>query len=144
MSHTVDCPGWEYFEHQSDAGIRGKGRSVQQAFEQIALALISLITPLEYIHCKTEKKLKAEADNMEMLLPEWLNSLIYEINTGKVIFNEFHIIIRNNKLKAVCCGEKLDIHKHHPAVEVKGVTYDQLSLLQSVNGLWIAQCVVDV
>ena len=31
-------PSWEHFEHQADVGVRGIGRSRDEAFEQAALA----------------------------------------------------------------------------------------------------------
>ena len=33
---------WEHYPHQADAGIRGLGNSLQQAFEQAALALMRI------------------------------------------------------------------------------------------------------
>ena len=38
----------------------------------------------------------------------------------------------------------LEVARHHPAVEVKGATYTELSVKRDEEGRWIAQCVVDV
>lgn len=38
----------------------------------------------------------------------------------------------------------MDMRWHQPAVEIKGATYTALRVAQENNGVWIAQCIVDV
>ena len=38
---------WEHFPHQADMGIRGRGASREEAFEQAAVALTAVITDPE-------------------------------------------------------------------------------------------------
>jgi SHS2 domain-containing protein len=38
----------------------------------------------------------------------------------------------------------VDVARHQPAVEIKGATYTELKVGRTDNGLWFAQCVVDV
>ena len=47
-------------------------------------------------------------------------------------------------LEASAWGEPLDVVRHQPAVEVKGATYTGLLVMQTPEGRWIAECVVDV
>jgi SHS2 domain-containing protein len=62
----------------------------------------------------------------------------------KMLFSRFKVTIQNEKLTAIATGEAIDIQKHQPAVEIKGATYTELKVQQLENGLWLAQCVVDV
>ena len=56
----------------------------------------------------------------------------------------FQVRIEGRRLFATAWGERIDVTRHQPAVEVKGATYTNLSVRQEPNGLWVAQCVVDV
>ena len=80
----------------------------------------------------------------ELLLVDWLNCLLYEMDTRKMLFGRFEVRIEGNKLEAGAWGEKLDVSKHCPVVEVKAATYAELSVRQDEDGRWVAQCVVDV
>ncbi len=57
---------------------------------------------------------------------------------------DFEVFINKNRLSALAWGEKVDITRHAPAVEVKGATYTGLSVKQDEHRQWTAQCVVDV
>ncbi len=41
-------------------------------------------------------------------------------------------------------GEKLDLKKHNPSVEIKGATYSDLKVYRDSNEIWIAQCIIDI
>ena len=138
------APYWEHFAHEADMGIRGIAPTLEQAFEQAALAMTAVITdpdevlPSEAIpiHCK-------EPDN-EFLFLDWINELIYAMAVRGLLFNRFQVSINNGELTATAFGEAVDRQKHQPAVEIKGATLTELHVYQQPDGLWVAQCVVDV
>lgn len=37
----------------------------------------------------------------------------------------------------------MDVARHEPAMEIKGVTYTELRVRPTDHGDWVAQCVVD-
>jgi SHS2 domain-containing protein len=78
------------------------------------------------------------------LLFDWLNALIYEMATRRMLFNAFDVTIQSGRLTATAWGEPVDITRHEPAVEVKGATYTSLQVERQGNGSWRAGCVVDV
>jgi SHS2 domain-containing protein len=61
-----------------------------------------------------------------------------------MLFSRFEVEIHNSRLRAQAWGETVNVDKHHPAVEVKGATFTELSVRQIPGGGWMAQCVVDV
>ena len=61
-----------------------------------------------------------------------------------MLFSRFEINIVGNSLTGQAWGEKVDVSRHHPAVEVKGATYTALRVAREETGAWVAQCVVDV
>jgi tRNA nucleotidyltransferase (CCA-adding enzyme) len=137
-------PGrWEHFEHGADVGVRGLGATKAEAFEQAALALTAAVTepadvrPLEHI------ALTCEAPDDELLLAEWLNALVYEMSTRRMLFSRFAVSLMGTRLEAEAWGEPVDAVRHRPAVEVKGATYTMLRVAPDDGG-WLAQTVVDV
>ena len=135
---------WEHFPHQADVGVRGLGATLEQAFEQAALALTAVITDPAEVAAKEMLQLSCIAPDAELLLVDWLNVLIYEMVTRNMLFSCFEVHIDGNNLTAQVWGEALDVARHHPAVEIKGATYTALKVEQQADGGWLAQCVVDV
>lgn len=134
---------WEHFDHEADIGVRGVGPSKAQAFEQAALAMTAVMTdpaavePLEMVH------IECEAPDDDLLLAEWLNSLVYEMATRKMLFGRFSVQLAQGALRGRAWGERVDPERHHPAVEIKGATYTSLRVAEEC-GAWIAQTVLDV
>jgi tRNA nucleotidyltransferase (CCA-adding enzyme) len=136
---------WEHFSHQADMGIRGRGNSKEEAFEQAALALTAVITNLEDVEPAACVTFRCEDADIELLFAEWINALVYEMATRKMLFCRFSVTLKDeHSLIGEAWGEPVDIAKHQPAVEVKGATYTALEVRQEADGSWIAQCVVDV
>jgi tRNA nucleotidyltransferase (CCA-adding enzyme) len=125
-------------------GIRGIGPTKEAAFESAACALTAVITDLGCVSPTQAVSISCEAPDDELLLVDWLNSLVYEMATQKMLFSRFHVHFTDHSLQATAWGEPVDITRHQPAVEVKGATYTELSVNQDEQGRWIAQCVVDV
>lgn len=139
-----NCDSWEHFSHQADMGVRGCGSTLADAFAQTALAMMATMTELKNIYPSIPVTIECQAPDAEFLLVDWLNALIYEIATRHLLFARFDVAIEKNKLRATAWGEPIDVAKHHPAVEIKGATYTALQVQQRSDGLWCAQCVVDV
>ncbi|MCW5699829.1 MAG: archease [Rhodospirillales bacterium] len=134
---------WEHFEHGADIGVRGSGPTVEAAFEQAALALTAVIVDPARVAPQTEIEVSCEATDLELLLVDWLNALIYEMASRRMVFSAFDVRIDGNRLAAKARGEAVDTDRHAPAVEVKGATYTELRV-DFRDGRWYAQCVVDV
>ena len=134
---------WEHFPHGADIGVRGLGATLEEAFEQAALALTAVVTGLAAVAPGEMIRLSCAAPDAELLLVDWLNALIYEMATRNMLFSRFEVHLEQNRLTAQAWGEALEAGRHHPAVEVKGATYTALKVAQQPGG-WLAQCVVDV
>lgn len=135
---------WEHFDHDADIGIRGIGPTLEQAFEQAAIAMTAVITDPAKVMASTAVTLTCTAPDHELLLVDWINNLIYEMATRSVLFGRYQVAIENDVLTAVAWGESVDVLKHQPAVEIKGATFTELRVYQNPDALWVAQCVVDV
>jgi tRNA nucleotidyltransferase (CCA-adding enzyme) len=144
MSEKQKKSGWEHFEHEADVGIRGVGPTREKGFEQAAVALTAVITNPAKVSPVEEVGVKCSAPDDELLLVDWLNGLLYEMDTRGVLFSRFEVRIDGSELAGRAWGEKIDVSRHRPVVEVKAATYTELSVRQDEQGAWVAQCVVDV
>lgn len=135
---------WSHFHHGADIGVRGVGASKEEAFEQAALALTAVITAPDRVAPNEAVTLVCEAPDDDLLFADWLNALVYEMATRKMLFSRFEVRLEKDRLRARAWGERVNVIKHEPAVEVKGATYTNLEVKQDESGAWLAQCVVDV
>ena len=138
------CGGWEHFSHDADIGVRGFGATKEQAFEQAALAMTAVITDPAQLGCDQSVEVACEAPDDELLLTDWLNALIFEMATRRLLFSRFEVHFDDRHLRGRAWGEKVDVAKHQPAVEIKGATLTCLRVERESDGRWLAQCVVDV
>ena len=139
-----DVAAWEHFEHGADIGVRGIGATLAEAFEQAALALTAVLTDPAGVIPRTSVGIRCAAPDDEVLLVDWLNALVYEMATRRMLFGRFGVTIEGRALAGEARGEPVDVARHRPAVEVKGATYTALSVARRADGNWVAQCVVDV
>jgi len=135
---------WELLPHGADIGVCGIGCSKAEAFEQAGVALTAVVTDPNTVAAEHIVEISCTAPDDELLLVEWLNALIYEMATRKMLFARFEVRIDDHKLLAKARGEVIDMNRHETAVEVKGATCTELKVAQNANGEWRAQCIVDV
>jgi len=136
--------GWQHFDHSADIGVRGIGVTKAESFAQAAIAMTGVMTEPRLVAPVEVVEIFCKAPEADLLFIEWMNALVYEMATRKMLFSRFDIQISKNTLAAKAWGEPVDIERHHPAVEIKGATFTALSVQQENDGRWIAQCVVDV
>ena len=86
---------WEHFPHEADMGIRGFGATLEEAFEQAAAAMTAIIADLDKIEPKQKIKIRCQAGDDELLFVDWLNSLICEMDTRKMLFSRFEVSVAN-------------------------------------------------
>lgn len=135
---------WEHFAHMADLGVRGLGPSREAAFEEAALAMCAAMTDPALVRPDVLFEVDCDATEGEFLFVDWLNALISEMSARRMIFGKFEVRVSNSHLHGRAWGEVADPARHHPAVEVKGATLTELKVFQNADGLWTAQCVVDV
>ena len=138
------APSYEHFEHQADMGIRGFGRTREEAFAQAALALTAVVVPPESIAPRESVHVTCTAPDDELLLLDGLNAVVYQMAARKMVFGGFEVHREGNRLDGKMDGEPLDVGRHQPGVEVKAATATSLRVARLADGTWLAQCVVDV
>jgi SHS2 domain-containing protein len=135
---------WEHFDHQADVGVRGLGRTRDEAFEEAALALTAVVVPPERIEPREQVRVTCTGDDDELLLLDWLSTVVYEMSARQMVFGRFVARIFGDRLDGELYGEPVDRARHQPGVEVKAATATALHVGQRPDGTWVAECVVDV
>ena len=135
---------YELFAHEADIGIRGWGSTKAVAFAQAALGLTAVVTDPAEVNACTSVAIECAAPNDVTLFVDWINALIFEMAVRKMLFARFEMAIEQGKLTATAWGEAVDRVRHEPAAEPKGATYTEARVQCDADGVWTAQCVVDV
>jgi SHS2 domain-containing protein len=138
---------FELIPHSSDMGVRGIGKTVEEAFAEAARAMFSLMANLERVEPKEAIPFKVEADSLENLFVSFLGELLFLRDVHGMLFRHFELRLKEEGprflLEGVAYGEKFDPRKHEPGIDVKAATYAWVKV-EKTDGTWIAQGVVDV
>lgn len=132
---------YELIEHTADVGIKVRGRTLKELFENSAKGMFGVIRGTETAHAshnvaeRRKIEIKKEADGFEELLVDWLSELLYIFNKDNIIFSSFNIIRLNNKeILGEAAGEKIGPAQADFQVEIKAVTFHGLKIKKSKAG----------
>jgi SHS2 domain-containing protein len=131
-----------YFDHDADIGIIGRGNSLEECFVDAATAMFALMANLSNVEPKISITFEFEETDVELAFVTWLNSLIAKAQAENLLLCRFQIRENNHLWYGEAQGEKWrdDIER---GIDVKGATLTMLSVKQT-DGHWEAKCVVDV
>ena len=142
-AHSEALPRWEHFPHGADIGVRGIGPTPDAAFEQAALALTAIVAPPDAVGAHQAVRIQCEAPDLELLLVDWLNAVIYEMATRRLLFGRYAVRLDGNRLTGEAWGAAMSPEDQELAVEPKGATYTALRVRRDGSD-FVAECVVDV
>jgi len=125
---------FELIEHTADIGLVAYGRTLAEAFANAAYGMFSIIAELDNVLEVESRRVEVNEDDIEGVLFEWLNSLLYYLDVEMLLFQRFDIIeLDDRHLVSVCYGEKYDPSRHHLKTGVKSATYHQLKVDREKN-----------
>ena len=135
---------FEIFDHTADVGLRVEARRLDELFADAARGLTSLLVDNpEEIRLTTEESFQLEGTEIDYLLFDWLNELLFRFESRGVLFAEFVIRIDERGLNATMRGELCDRSRHRLAHEVKAITYHGLCVEQTESG-WQTELILDI
>lgn len=129
----------EYLDHMTDAYLRIRGQTMKEAFEYSAMGLVHIMYDIENIEKNQRIPILAEGEELENLLFDWLDKILLMMLIDKVIFSKFNIEITFDRSSAKYVltgygeGEFVDLNKHELKVEIKGITYHEMKILDDKN-----------
>jgi len=123
--------------------IKAYGNTLSAAFINAARALSSLIISPDKIRETVLREVEISAPDLEFLLVEWLNELIYFFDAEQLIFKRFEMdLLSTNRLKACCYGEKVNKSRHELLRGIKAVTYHRMNI--KYNNNYELQVILDI
>jgi len=139
---------FEFLEHTADVYIRAYGKTMQEAYENAALAMFEVMTDTDKITQMQEETLDVEAEDQYALLYNWLEALLVKFETENMLYSKFQITNweetdENFKFKAKIRGEKFDPQKHPQRVAVKAVTYHRMVIIKERDRV-VLELILDI
>ena len=133
---------FEFLEHTADAYIAAYGESLEEAFENAALATIDVMTELEKVESKIEDVFEVEAPDEFALLYSWLEKLLVKFELTGKLYSRFKIFRIEKtpvglKLKAKAWGETYDPERHPSKVGIKAVTYHRMEIIKKPKAVTV-------
>ena len=135
---------FQVLEHTADKGVAATGKSLAEAFENIAYGMFSLFVDPSAYKAIGERELVLTADDREQLLWTWLSELVYIFAADGQLPVEFHVLENDDtSLKASIEVRPIGEDIEWLGSEVKAVTFHQIKAEQRPDG-WYVQVYVDV
>jgi len=133
---------FEFLEHTADVYVAAYGKTLEEAFENAALATFETMTDTKKVEPKVEDEIEVEGHDEQSLLYNWLEELIVRFETTENLYSRFeisHIEKRANglKMKAKIWGEPFNPDKHPQKVGIKAVTYHQMEILKKPKAVTV-------
>lgn len=138
---------YEFLYHIADAKFRAFGLTLEEAFENAALAMFNVMIDTSSLKASEERRVELTSTDIKMLLVDWLSELLYLFEVDEIIFSEFRIEkIKTGEdfsLKGIASGVPIDLSHHKFDTQVKAVTLHELEVEQDETGRFRVQVVVD-
>jgi SHS2 domain-containing protein len=139
---------FEFLEHTADVYIRAHGKTMEEAYENSALAMFEVMTDTDKVAPAREETLEVEAEDQYGLLYNWLEALLVKFETEGMLYSKFQIMDWKEteeifKFKAKVWGEKFDPQKHPQKVGVKAVTYHRMMIMREKD-IVILEFILDI
>ncbi len=125
---------FEFLEHTADVYIRAHGKTMEEAYENAALAMFETMTDTDKIAQTKQETIEVEAEDQYALIYNWLEALLVKFETEGMLYSKFKITKWKEtedtfRFKACMWGEKFDPSKHPQKVGVKAVTYHRMVVI---------------
>jgi len=139
---------YEYLEHTADVKFLAYGKTLEEVFENSALAMFNVMIDTRKISGELVKDFFLKSPDLESLIVDWLSEHLYLFEVDEIVFSKFNVdrIRKENceySITSRASGEKFYPNSHPFETEIKAVTYNQLKVEKIEDG-WKVQVVLDI
>ncbi len=131
----------------ADIAFEAFGKNLNELFQNSALALNETMVDTKTVSAKIKKVFKLQNAELNNLLVDFLNEIIYYKDADSMIFSKFKVKVEQKdklwKLTAEISGDKIDWKKHKLLADAKAATWHMFELQKKGKG-WRAQVVIDI
>jgi SHS2 domain-containing protein len=126
---------FEFEDHVADVVVVAYGDSLEEAFENAALALFEVMTDTTTIEPRMEDVFEVEGFDELSLLYSWIEAFIIAFDVDLKLYSAFKIdkIEKTQDgfhLRGTARGETFNPAKHPSRTEVKAITYHEMEILR--------------
>jgi len=124
---------YKVLDHATDAFIEVTASSLTEAFKVAGDSVVDIILDNSKIEEKKERNIVVKGKDLNYLLYNWLEDLIYLIITEGFAIKKLNITLEKNEeytISAQIFGEDIDIKKHGFKVEIKSPTFHEMEIKQ--------------
>jgi|SRR3989344_5123310 len=132
---------YEFLEHTADIKFKAYGKTLEEAFENTTLAISEYLSREEKISSKKGKTITIHGTDLENLLYNFLDEIIYLLDAENFLVAKAEVKILGNNLKATLYGD--DSKNYKDLDHIKSPTYAEMHVKKSNKG-WEIQAVMDV
>jgi SHS2 domain-containing protein len=126
--------GYRYLEHVTDAYIEAHGDSLEEAFSYAAIGTVNVMFEIKAIQGTSKVDFWIEGADYYELLFNWLERVLLLITIDNQVISNIDLKISKLDSKFQLSGfgmaQTIDITKHGYKIEIKGVTYHEMEILQ--------------
>jgi SHS2 domain-containing protein len=132
----------------ADIAFEATGRDLPELFTSAADATMNvMIENLETIEPRETRRIELKKEQIDMLLFDFLQELIYFKDAERLLLRVREIEIEEKEryysLKATAAGEPLDPGRHEQRADVKAVTLHNFRV-EKTDGGWKATAILDI
>lgn len=140
-------PFHKFFDHTADVLFVARADTLPELFRECAAAVEETMVDVSAVKAKEKVKILAENVKIDGLLFDFLEELVFFKDYKQLVFSKYDLEIREKeKGFALICfayGEKLDVSRHDPRVDVKAVTMHEFEVVKDKQG-WKAKVLLDI
>lgn len=141
-------PKFKFLEHRADVYVVAYGNTLEEAFENAALATFEVMTKTLNVSSTVEETVEVEGYDEKSLLYNWLEALLVKFELTERLYSRFEVesikkMGETFSLKAKIGGERFNPEKHLQKVGVKAVTYHRMEILRE-NGEVAVKFILDI
>ncbi len=137
---------FKFFEHTADAKFQAYGKNIEESFSNAALAMFSILIDTKKIKKNIKKGIEARGHDLKSLLYNYLEELLFLIDTENFLLNRIEQLTIHKKgkeyfLEAIAIGDKAKGYK--TTGDIKAVTYNEMEVKEEKDKVMV-QVVLDL
>lgn len=126
--------GFEPLEHGADIGLRVWAPTLAELFRTAAIGMYALMASGSRIGREESVGFELSSDDVELLLADFLNELLYYTDTKHLLFADVQVDLVDGTLRAEAVGERFDPARHTIDEAIKAATYHMLAITRTERG----------
>ncbi|XP_053867493.1 protein archease isoform X1 [Malaclemys terrapin pileata] len=125
---------YEYLDHTADVQLHAWGDTLEETFEQCAMAMFGYMTDTETVEPLDTIEVEAEGHDLPSLLYNFLNEWLYKFSADQFFIPRevkvLYIDRMRYKIRSIGWGEEFSLPKHPQGTEVKAITYSAMQIYE--------------